>query len=136
MLFRSLSGGGSGLNYSPYLPAGQVLVSNNFQLIAGSMSVKNPEISVGPLKTGAGILDAAIIRSSKGAEVRVTQNATLAAGKHTIKPIAKSGANDTVYVFGHKAAIQFFKAPLTGKSTVWGFTPDVTSAAIYVGPFM
>jgi len=98
-----------------YLPAGQLMQTGTDEV---ETNEKNDAIDA---------LAAAAVSTTKGATAAITKNATLAASVYSIKPEAKSGKTDTVYAFQGKGEVDF-----DGGTT----DADVTSAAIYVGPFM
>ena len=123
---RTLFGEGGGYASSGdgdygYMAAGQLVDTASDAMTAGASSVKNDKVSA---------VAAASMSTTKGASARISGNVTLAASVHTIKPSSKSGVNDTVYAYATKGGVDFDGADATT------FAADVTSAAIYVGPFM
>lgn len=101
-----------------YLPAGQMMHTTSSDVAPGGANSKQ--------STSA---DGHELTSTKGAIANLTKNATLAASALSIKAASKSGVADTAYAFNGKGAVDF-----AGGTTT--FAADVTSAAIYVGPFM
>jgi hypothetical protein len=104
-----------------YLPAGQMMHS-----VLDFVEVDSANAS----KSTAPGVDEHSLTSTKGAIAKLTQNATLAKSLLTIKPEAKSGESDYAYAFNGKGAVDFDGVAATT------FAADVTSAAIYAGPFM
>jgi hypothetical protein len=104
-----------------YLPAGQMMHS-----VLDFVEVDSANAS----KSAAPGVDEHSLTSTKGAIAKLTQNATLAKSLLTIKPEAKSGESDYAYAFNGKGAVDFDGVAATT------FAADVTSAAIYAGPFM
>ena len=107
--------GGWAASGQGYLPAGQLMGSVSSSVAPGNANSKqSADLS-------------ASISTTKGATAQLTGNATLAASALVIKASSKSGESDTAYAFNGKGAVDFDG----GTSDA-----DVTSAAIYVGPFM
>jgi len=118
---------GSGGGYAAaaaggYLPAGQLLDTAKSQITVTASPYVNPG-------NGAGVGAVATANTTKGAIAQISGNITLAKSLYTVKPAAKSGVNATVYGYAAKGGVDF-----AGGTTT--FAADVTSAAIYVGPFM
>jgi hypothetical protein len=108
-----------------YLPAGQMMHSTSDFV---ETDEKNDKASASAGSASAGFDHT--LSTTKGALAALTKNVTLLASKLTIKPEAKSGESDYAYAFNGKGAVDFVP------TADGDFSADVTSAAIYVGPFM
>jgi hypothetical protein len=109
--------GGWAASAAGYLPAGQLMGFVSAVVTPGNANSKTSADLIGSIGT------------SKGATAQLTGNATLAASALEIKASSKSGVADTAYAFNGKGEVDFDGTTGTGDA-------DVTSAAIYVGPFM
>jgi uncharacterized protein YaiE (UPF0345 family) len=107
-----------------YLPAGQLLDTIS-EAVANNTVPNAANGTAGANAAGTGA-NAGSVNTTHGASAQITQNATVKAGIHTI---AKSNPNDVVYGWQGKGEVDFNGVTATGDA-------DVTSAAIYVGPFM
>jgi hypothetical protein len=107
-----------------YLPAGQLIDTVNVVV----NNTTNPNAAVGAAGANAAGNGAAAgsVNTTHGASARITKNATIKAGVYSI---AKSNANDTIYGWQGEGEVDFNGAVGTDAA-------DVTSAAIYIGPFM
>ena len=109
-------GGYAGNATAAYLPAGQVLGTTKSSVAANATAVG---------KNVAGAL-ASVVATTKGATADITANATIAKSALVIKAASKSGVADIAYGYATKGSVNF-----DGSGAA-----DVTSAAIYAGPFM
>jgi len=120
-----------------YLPAGQLMLrATGAQVAPGAknqaFSVKHDEN--GYTSASKAAWDAVAVGTTHGASARINDTAKLAANKFSVKKAGASGVADTPYAWAGKGTVDFNGfAAADGKAVS---SKAVTSANIYVGPFM